>query len=75
MCEQERMLKPLSEWERRGTVVINSVNAIRNTYRNRMIPLLSSSAVLFPRSELISTVRRFEKRSAFLVGVASIRSG
>ena len=65
MCEQERMLKPLSEWERRGTVVINSVNAIRNTYRNRMIPLLSSSAVLFPRSELISTGAPFRETKCF----------
>ena len=65
MCEQERMLKPLSEWERRGTVVINSVKAIRNTYRNRMIPLLSSSGVLFPRSELVLTVAPFQVRSCF----------
>ncbi len=56
MCEQERMLKPLSEWEMRGTVLINSVEAIRNTYRNRMIPLLSSATMLFPKSELIVTV-------------------
>jgi hypothetical protein len=56
MCEQERMLKRLGEWETHGSTLINSVGAIRNTYRNRMIPLLSASAVLFPRSELIATV-------------------
>ncbi|MFZ0709548.1 MAG: hypothetical protein WAM53_05865 [Terrimicrobiaceae bacterium] len=56
MCEQERLLRRLAEWERRGSILINSVEAIRNTYRNRMIPLLSASAVLFPRSELIATV-------------------
>jgi hypothetical protein len=56
MCEQERMLKPVSEWERRGTIVINSVKSIRNTYRHRMIPLLSSSALLFPKSALVSTL-------------------
>jgi hypothetical protein len=56
MCEQEQMLKRLAEWERRGSILINSVGAIRNTYRNRMIPLLSASALLFPRSELIATV-------------------
>jgi hypothetical protein len=55
MCEQERMLKPLSEWEMRGAILINSVEAIRNTYRNRMIPLLSSTTMLFPKSELIVT--------------------
>ncbi|MGA7214749.1 MAG: hypothetical protein WBX20_11100 [Terrimicrobiaceae bacterium] len=56
MCEQERLLRRLAEWEKRGSILINSVEAIRNTYRNRMIPLLSASAVLFPRSELIATV-------------------
>jgi hypothetical protein len=61
MCEQERMLAPLSEWEGQGATLINSVEAIRNTYRHRMIHLLSASAVLFPRSELISTVSLFRE--------------
>jgi hypothetical protein len=55
MCEQERMLGPLSVWERQGTTLVNSVQAIRNTYRHRMIPLLSSSPVRFPRSEVTAT--------------------
>jgi hypothetical protein len=55
MCEQERMLEPLSAWERQGTTLVNSVVAIRNTYRYRMIPLLSSADVRFPRSELVAT--------------------
>ncbi len=55
MCEQERMLEPLSRWEERGTTLINSVEAIRNTYRHRMIPLLSSTTVAIPGSELIAT--------------------
>ena len=55
MCEQERMLEPLSAWERQGTTLVNSVVAIRNTYRHRMIPLLSSTGVRFPRSELVAT--------------------
>ena len=38
-----------------GAILINSVEAIRNTYRNRMIPLLSSTTMLFPKSELIVT--------------------
>jgi hypothetical protein len=61
MCEQERMLGPLSEWERQGTILINSVEAIRNTYRHRMIPLLSASEVRFPTSDLISTATRFQE--------------
>lgn len=55
MCEQERMLEPLSRWEERGTTLINSVEAIRNTYRHRMIPLLSSTTAAIPGSELIAT--------------------
>jgi hypothetical protein len=55
MCEQERMLEPLSGWERQGATLVNSVVAIRNTYRHRMIPLLSSRGVRFPRSELVAT--------------------
>jgi hypothetical protein len=61
MCEQERVLEPLAEWERQGAILINSVEAIRNTYRYRMIPLLSASTVCFPASELISTATRFEE--------------
>ena len=55
MCEQERMLEPLSAWERQGTTLVNCVAAIRNTYRHRMIPLLSSAGVSFPRSEFVPT--------------------
>ena len=55
MCEQERMLEPLSAWERHGATLINSVDAIRNTYRHRMVPLLSSTLGHFPRSELVAT--------------------
>jgi hypothetical protein len=55
MCEEERLLEPLSAWERQGATVINSVVAIRNTYRHRMIPLLSSTGLRFPKSELVAT--------------------
>ena len=55
MCEQERMLEPLGVWERQGATLVNSVLAIRNTYRHRMIPLLSSTGVPFPRTELVAT--------------------
>jgi hypothetical protein len=55
MCEQERMLEPLSAWERQGATLVNSVVAIRNTYRHRMVPLLASTDVRFPRSELVAT--------------------
>jgi len=75
MCEQERMLEPLSAWERHGTVLINSVEAIRNTYRHRMIPLLSSGPVRFPKSELIVTrATNWEKHLRLLFRSSGIRS-
>ncbi len=55
MCEQERMLERLGAWERQGATLINCVSAIRNTYRHRMIPLLFSTGVPFPKSELVAT--------------------
>ena len=55
MCEQERVLEPLSAWARQGATLVNSVAGIRNTYRHRMVPLLSSAGVRFPRSELVAT--------------------
>ena len=54
MCEQERMLEPLSAWERQGATLINSVRRDSNTYRHRMISV-SSAGVRFPRSELVPT--------------------
>ncbi len=55
MCEQERMLEPLSAWEQKGAMLVNPVAAIRNTYRYRMIPLLSATSGRFPKSELVAT--------------------
>ena len=69
MCEQERILTRLSEWEVLGTVLVNSTQSIRNTYRHRMIPLLSAGGVPFPKSELLRTsgpLERTQFRSSFL---------
>jgi hypothetical protein len=75
MCEQEQMLDPLSAWERNGTMLVNSVEAIRNTYRHRMIPLLSGSSVCFPRSELIATRSpNWERRLTLRFQAANSRS-
>jgi hypothetical protein len=75
MCEQERMLEPLCSWEHRGTTLINSAEAIRNTYRHRMIPLLSTASVPFPSSELIATGSpNWEKRLRMRFRSANIRA-
>lgn len=53
MCEQAPMLERLRSWERRGTMCLNSIEGIENTYRSRMVAIMESARVPFPRSELI----------------------
>jgi hypothetical protein len=60
MCEQERILARLCDWEVLGTVLVNSLQGIRNTYRHRMIPLLSPGGVPIPKSELVRTSEPLE---------------
>ena len=54
MCEQEKILALIQRWENEGTRVVNSIDAIYNTYRYRMIPLLQNSAVQMPKSQLFN---------------------
>ena len=53
MCEQERMLAPLGDWEQEGTICINAIEGIRNTYRRRMLRLWAESGIPFPKSEIV----------------------
>ena len=55
MCERIPILEKLREWERRGTRVVNAVEAIRNTYRDRTISLFEKNSVSFPPSAVVST--------------------
>ena len=55
MCERLPILERLRRWEATGTRLVNSVAAIVNTYRDRMIPLLEEHGVSFPKSVLVST--------------------
>jgi hypothetical protein len=55
MCERPEALDRLESWERRGTLQVNSVKAIRNTYRDRTIPLLLEAGIPFPPSVIVST--------------------
>ena len=55
MCEQERMLEPLSAWERRGShadQIPSSPFGILTGYR--MIPLLSSTGRALPKKRSLS---------------------
>ena len=55
MCERLPILERLRRWEATGTRLVNSVTAVVNTYRDRMIPLLEEHGVSFPRSVLVPT--------------------
>ena len=55
MCERLEILDLLERWRLRGICQVNSASAIRNTYRDRMIPLFEKNRVPFPASVLVPT--------------------
>jgi hypothetical protein len=56
MCERLEILGLLERWQQqRGVCQINSASAIRNTYRDRMLPLFEKNRVPFPASVLVPT--------------------
>ncbi|MBI3011999.1 MAG: hypothetical protein HYY63_00045, partial [Elusimicrobia bacterium] len=55
MCEQEKILEPIQELEQSGVRTVNKPIAVLNTYRDRMLPLVKSSQIPFPESEIIWT--------------------
>ena len=55
MCEQVPILTRLSELAALGVPHVNTPQAVRNTYRERMIALLDEAAVLFVPSRLVAT--------------------
>ena len=55
MCERLPILEKLARWEERGARLVNRVESIRNTYRDRMIPLVERHGVPFPESVLVAT--------------------
>lgn len=54
MCEQEKILHMIRQVSEKTTVV-NSIASILSTYRNKMVPMLQSSHVPLPESDLVST--------------------
>jgi len=55
MCERLEILRRLESWAERGVCQVNSASAIRNTYRDRMLPLFQHNRVPFPASVIVET--------------------
>jgi hypothetical protein len=64
MCETVEALQRLSAWETRGVPHVNSVGAVLNTYRDRMIAQFAEAVVPFVRSQLVATSERAAAISA-----------
>jgi hypothetical protein len=68
MCERLEILRTLERWQRSGVCQVNSASAIRNTYRDRMLPLFRHSRVSFPASVIVETSSPLPPGPAFLDG-------
>ncbi|MBI5366407.1 MAG: NDP-sugar synthase [Planctomycetes bacterium] len=55
MCQGERALATLRRWQTAGTRVFNTAEAIRNCYRDRMIPVLAAAGAPLPESRMAPT--------------------
>jgi hypothetical protein len=65
MCERLEILAKLERWQERGVCQVNSATAIRNTYRDRTIPLFENCQVPFPASVLVPTSLRIPTGKSF----------
>ena len=57
MCETSEPLRQLAAWEARGIPHVNPIEAVLNTYRDRMIARFESAGVAFVPSRLVDTSR------------------
>jgi hypothetical protein len=55
MCERMEALRILLAWQERGVRLVNSPQAVLNTYRERMIARLREANVAFVPSRLVAT--------------------
>ena len=55
MCERGTVLDRLTDGQNAGSVVVNSPNAIRNTYRHRMVELFARHHVASPASQVVAS--------------------
>jgi hypothetical protein len=65
MCERLQILATLERWREQGVCQVNSASAIRNTYRDRMLPLFERNRVPFPASVLVPTALPIPPEKAF----------
>ena len=57
MCETFEPLRQLAAWEARGVPHVNPIEAVLNTYRDRMIARFAAAGVPFVPSRLVDTRR------------------
>jgi hypothetical protein len=55
MCERGPILERLRKAEAAGSIIVNSPDAIRNTYRHRMVELFARNHVSAPLSQVVAT--------------------
>jgi hypothetical protein len=55
MCERADILDRLKDATRRGAIVVNTPEAIRNTYRHRTVELFQRHGVPAPVSQIVAT--------------------
>jgi len=55
MCERGPILDLLRNAERAGSIVVNSPDAIRNTYRHRMVELFARHRIPTPASQVVAS--------------------
>jgi hypothetical protein len=55
MCERDPILDRLRNAEKMGSIIVNSPDAIRNTYRHRMVELFARHHVSAPVSQIIAS--------------------
>src|SRR5215471_13258471 len=55
MCERGAILDRLKTAEKTGSIIVNSPDAIRNTYRHRMLELFARHGVAAPGSHIVAT--------------------
>src|SRR5215469_15858036 len=55
MCERGPILDRLKNAEKTGSIVVNSPDAIRNTYRHRMVELFARHGVSGPASQIVAS--------------------
>jgi hypothetical protein len=55
MCERGAILDRLRDAEKTGSIIVNSPDAIRNTYRHRMLELFARHHVSGPASQVVAS--------------------